>query len=83
MDVSLFTSCRQRVVDNCSKVIVGKEDAIQLVFTCFLCSGHVLLEDVPGTGKNDAAARLFQNHRRKIQTHPVHPLFSLAKSRSM
>ena len=51
MDVSLFTSCRQRVVDNCSKVIVGKEDAIQLVFTCFLCSGHVLLEDVPGTGK--------------------------------
>ena len=32
MDVSLFTSCRQRVVDNCSKVIVGKEDAIQLVF---------------------------------------------------
>ena len=51
LDVSLFTSCRQRVVDNCSKVIVGKEDAIQLVFTCFLCSGHVLLEDVPGTGK--------------------------------
>ena len=39
------------MVDNCSKVIVGKEDAIQLVFTCFLCSGHVLLEDVPGTGK--------------------------------
>ena len=58
MDVSLFTSCRQRVVDNCSKVIVGKEDAIQLVFTCFLCSGHVLLEDVPGTGKTQLARGL-------------------------
>ena len=51
MDTSLFTSCRDRVLDNCGKVILGKEDAIKLIFTCFLCSGHVLLEDVPGTGK--------------------------------
>lgn len=51
MDVSLFTSCKERVLKNCSKVIVGKDDTINLVFTCFLCSGHVLLEDVPGTGK--------------------------------
>lgn len=51
MDTSLFTSCRDRVLDNCGKVILGKEDVIKLIFTCFLCSGHVLLEDVPGTGK--------------------------------
>ena len=51
MDISLFTSCKERVLANCGKVIVGKDEAITLVFTSFLCSGHVLLEDVPGTGK--------------------------------
>lgn len=51
MDISRFTDYRNRVVENCSKVIVGKEDIISLVLTAFLCSGHVLLEDVPGTGK--------------------------------
>ncbi len=51
LDLSLFTDCKKRVLENCGKVIVGKDDVINLVFTCFLCSGHVLLEDVPGTGK--------------------------------
>lgn len=51
MDTSLFTSYRDRVLANCGKVIVGKDEAITLVLTCFICSGHVLLEDVPGTGK--------------------------------
>ena len=51
MNLELFTKCRDRVIENCSKVIVGKDDTISLVLTCFLCSGHVLLEDVPGTGK--------------------------------
>ena len=51
MDVTRFTQYREKVVENCGKVIVGKEDAIQLVLTCFICGGHVLLEDVPGTGK--------------------------------
>ncbi len=51
MNINLFTQCRDRVVENCSKVIVGKDETIGLVLTCFICSGHVLLEDVPGTGK--------------------------------
>lgn len=51
MDISRFLAYKQKVVDNCAKVIVGKENVIELVLTCFLCSGHVLLEDVPGTGK--------------------------------
>ncbi|MBQ3062045.1 MAG: MoxR family ATPase [Clostridia bacterium] len=51
MDITKFTSYRDKIVKNCSKVIVGKDDAIELVLTCFICSGHVLLEDVPGTGK--------------------------------
>lgn len=51
MDVSRFVTYRDRVVENCSKVIVGKNEIIEQVLTCFICSGHVLLEDVPGTGK--------------------------------
>ena len=42
---------RTKIIDNCSKVIVGKENEIFDVLVCFLCSGHILLEDVPGTGK--------------------------------
>ena len=41
----------QAVVDNVEKVIVGKREAIELVMMALLCEGHVLIEDVPGTGK--------------------------------
>lgn len=51
MDTSLFDSCRTRILDNCRKVILGKDDVIEQVLVCFICSGHILLEDVPGTGK--------------------------------
>ena len=51
MDVTHFTDYHRRVVENCSRVIVGKDEIISQVLTCFLCGGHVLLEDVPGTGK--------------------------------
>ena len=51
MDISKFTQYRSKVVENCSKVIVGKDECIFLVLISFVCSGHVLLEDIPGTGK--------------------------------
>ena len=51
MDVSLFESYRERIVENCRNVILGKDKAIEKVLICFLCSGLILLEDVPGTGK--------------------------------
>lgn len=41
----------QRLKENCGKVIIGKEEAIEKVIVCFLCGGHILLEDLPGTGK--------------------------------
>jgi MoxR-like ATPase len=43
-----FTS---QVVENVERVIVGKRDVIELLMVALLCEGHVLLEDVPGTGK--------------------------------
>ena len=41
----------QAVVGNVEKVIVGKREAIEQVLVALLCEGHILLEDVPGTGK--------------------------------
>ena len=46
-----FTQYRNKILDNCGKVIKGKDDVIEKVLISFLCSGHILLEDVPGTGK--------------------------------
>ncbi len=46
-----FQSFAEKVIKNCSKVIVGKDEVIRQVAVTFLCGGHVLLEDVPGTGK--------------------------------
>lgn len=51
MDITKFTEFRDRVVENCSKIILGKDEIIEKLAVCFLCGGHVLLEDVPGTGK--------------------------------
>lgn len=51
IDLERITAYKTKMVENCSKVIVGKENVIELMLVCFMCSGHVLLEDVPGTGK--------------------------------
>ena len=51
MNPEKFQSFAQKIVDNCGKVIIGKDEVIRQVAVCFLCGGHVLLEDVPGTGK--------------------------------
>lgn len=40
-----------QIINNVEKVIIGKRSAIELVVVALLCEGHVLLEDVPGSGK--------------------------------
>jgi MoxR-like ATPase len=40
-----------KVIENVERVIIGKREAIELVMVSMLCEGHVLLEDVPGSGK--------------------------------
>ncbi|WP_374687227.1 AAA family ATPase [Promineifilum sp.] len=41
----------RQVLDNVERVIIGKRDVLELMMIAILCEGHVLLEDVPGTGK--------------------------------
>jgi MoxR-like ATPase len=40
-----------RIFNNIEQVIIGKRQAIELVLIALMCRGHVLIEDVPGTGK--------------------------------
>lgn len=43
---------------NIEKVMIGQEDTIKLILTAMLSSGHVLIEDMPGTGKTVLASSL-------------------------
>jgi MoxR-like ATPase len=51
MDPKEVQQFAQTVIDNVERVIVGKRQAIELLMVALLCEGHVLIEDVPGTGK--------------------------------
>ena len=46
-----FQSKAVQMKENVSKVIVGKGNVTDLILTALIAGGHVLLEDVPGTGK--------------------------------
>ena len=45
----------QRLMNNISTVIVGKQEVIEYALIALLCRGHVLIEDVPGVGKTTLA----------------------------
>ena len=48
----------QLLTQNVGKVIVGKQETIELMMIAVLCRGHVLIEDVPGVGKTTLASAL-------------------------
>jgi len=48
----------ERITANVARVIVGKDEVIELCLVALLCEGHVLLEDVPGIGKTTLAKAL-------------------------
>lgn len=62
-----------KVAENIGKVIVGKEEVIKLILTAMVAEGHILLEDVPGTGKTKLAkalARSINGDYARIQFTP-------------
>ncbi len=63
----------KEIRDNISKVIVGKDETVLFVVVAMLAGGHVLLEDVPGTGKTMLAksmARSVEGVYNRIQFTP-------------
>jgi MoxR-like ATPase len=54
----MISDFSKRLRENIQKVIVGKDEAIDLTLAAVLCEGHLLIEDVPGIGKTTLARAL-------------------------
>ncbi|MBN2259444.1 MAG: MoxR family ATPase [Clostridiales bacterium] len=54
----MVVELRNKLRENIQKVIVGKDEVIDLILVSILCKGHILLEDVPGMGKTLLAKSL-------------------------
>jgi MoxR-like ATPase len=61
MNASRFKKAFEEIVDNCETVIKGKNDVIRLALVALVCEGHILFEDVPGTGKTMLARAFAQS----------------------
>ena len=57
-DMTKATEIARRIVDNVKRVILGKDDVIELGLVTLLSRGHLLIEDVPGVGKTMLARSL-------------------------
>ncbi|UGQ10367.1 MoxR family ATPase [Yinghuangia sp. ASG 101] len=56
--LKLFAECFTALADNVERVVKGKRDVVELALVCLFAEGHVLVVDVPGTGKTTLARAL-------------------------
>lgn len=73
MELKNIQQMAQRIKDNIQKVIVGKDEVIDLLLISLIASGHVLIEDVPGMGKTllaKAMAKSLSCSFKRIQFTP-------------
>src|SRR4051794_39346277 len=61
MDARAFKRNFDLVVENIESVIKGKTDVVRLAMVAILCEGHILFEDVPGTGKSMLARAIAES----------------------
>jgi MoxR-like ATPase len=57
-EVKMIADIARQLRENVQKVIVGKDEPINLALVAVLCGGHILIEDVPGIGKTTLARAL-------------------------
>jgi MoxR-like ATPase len=63
----------KKILKNISNIVVGKDDALELLLVALLANGHVLLEDVPGVGKTlitKCLAKSIEGSFKRIQFTP-------------
>ena len=73
LDLTLFSEKIECLRQEIAKVIVGQDEAVNLVLTCVLANGHVLIEGVPGVAKTLLArllARLIDARFSRVQFTP-------------
>ena len=58
MKCDIINKTAESIINNVGRVIYGKERQIRFAVTAMLCRGHVLLDDIPGTGKTTLAKAL-------------------------
>jgi len=71
--ISQIRDIATKIKENVQRVIVGKDEVVELAIVALLCEGHVLIEDVPGIGKTMLAksiARSLGCTFRRIQCTP-------------
>src|SRR5690625_3572210 len=61
MDLAVIQDLAEKVKKNIQKVIIGKDETIDHLLVALISSSHVLLEDVPGTGKTLLARTLAES----------------------
>jgi MoxR-like ATPase len=58
METKTINKLAETIISNLERVIIGKRSTLEQVLACFLSQGHLLIEDVPGTGKTILARSL-------------------------
>lgn len=54
----MSTNCLAAIKENIKKIVIGKDDVIDMMLVSLICSGHVIIEDLPGLGKTTLASAL-------------------------
>ena len=73
MDVIAIQQMAQKIRENIGKVIIGKDSSVNMVIVALLSGGHILLEDVPGSGKTMLAkslAKSIEGDFKRVQLTP-------------
>ncbi len=73
IDFTATNTIIAKIKNECSKLLIGQSELIDLMITCILCDGHILLEGVPGIAKTLSAkvlAKTIKSNFSRIQFTP-------------